>query len=260
MPPKPKHLGPEYAAQFQDQSMADVYQQRPPYPAEVFSILADLISDTPRAVLDIGCGDGVIARKLIDRVERVDAVDFSQAMIAQGQRLPGGDHPKLRWIAGRAEDAPLHPPYALITAGASLHWMDWEVVFPRFRQMLTSNGLLAIVDLLELPEAWSAAVQQLIPRYSTNQDYLPYDLVEELEQRHLFKKHGEQRTTPILFGQSIDAYIESFHSRNGFSRERMRPEMAAAFDAEVKNVLTASCRLGLVPFHIVGVVVWGTPR
>jgi trans-aconitate methyltransferase len=125
MLPKPKHLGPEYSAQFQDRSVVTAYPNRPPYPAEVFALLASLITDAPRAVLDVGCGDGAIARHLVERVDRLDALDFSEAMIAQGRWLPNGDHPKLYWIAGRAEDALLRSPYALITAGASLHWMDW---------------------------------------------------------------------------------------------------------------------------------------
>ena len=56
MLPKPKHLGIEYASQFKDQSIADAYPNRPPYPAGVFPILASLIVNSPRIVLDIGCG------------------------------------------------------------------------------------------------------------------------------------------------------------------------------------------------------------
>lgn len=40
-----------------------------------------------------------------------------------GRWLAGGDAKNLRWIVGRAEDAPLNPPYDLTTAGESLHWM-----------------------------------------------------------------------------------------------------------------------------------------
>ena len=44
------------------------------------------------------------------------------------------------------ETAPLDPPYALVTAGESLHWMAWEVVLPRFAAALVPGGLLAIAD------------------------------------------------------------------------------------------------------------------
>src|SRR5947209_7119795 len=115
MLPKPKHLGVEYAVQFQDQSIVDAYQYRPPYPAELFEILLSLISDEPRTVLDVGCGRGDVARQLVEHVQRVDAVDFSRSMLERGKQLPYGDHPQLHWIFGRVEDVALHPPYALIT-------------------------------------------------------------------------------------------------------------------------------------------------
>ena len=75
MKPKPKHLGQEYASQFQDQSVVDAYRHRPPYPPQTFEILAGLIRSEPKIVLDIGCGTGKIARGLApDRIEIVGEV------------------------------------------------------------------------------------------------------------------------------------------------------------------------------------------
>ena len=89
--PKPKHLGPEYAAQFSDQSVADAYVNYPPYSEEVFRVLDWLIQDEPRIVLDIGCGTGDVARMLAPLVERIDAVDPSAAMIEVGRACKDGD-------------------------------------------------------------------------------------------------------------------------------------------------------------------------
>lgn len=260
MLPKPAHLGSEYGAQFQDQSVVAAYRYRPPYPDEVFSILTSLIVDEPRAVLDVGCGDGAIARYLVEQVERIDAIDFSEAMIEQGKQLPNGNHSRLRWICAPMEDAPLDPPYALITAGASLHWMDWQVVLPRFRQALTLHGMLAMIYDGALPLPWDNALSDLIRRSSTNQKFQPYDLLEELERRGFFTKAGEQRATPQPFMQPIDAYIESFHARNGFSRERMSQEMADTFDQELRKLLNNFCLDGTVAMQVTARVVWGRPR
>lgn len=260
MLPKPEHLGPDYGSQFQDQSVVAAYRFRPPYPDEVFTILAGLIRDAPRAALDAGCGDGAVARYLVEQVERIDAVDLSQRMIEQGKRLPNGDHPRLRWICAPMEDAALDPPYALITAGASLHWMDWQVVLPRFRQALTQRGMLAIIYDGALPLPWDEALLGLIRRFSTNRKFQPYDTIEELERRGLFTKAGEQHTAPIPFTQPIDAYIESFHARNGFSRERMSGEMADAFDSEVRTLLAGFCPDGKVTMQVTARVVWGKPQ
>jgi SAM-dependent methyltransferase len=259
MLPKPAHLAPEYGAQFQDAAIVAAYHYRPPYPAEIFPLLADLITDAPRHVLDVGCGTGYVARPLAPLVDRVDAVDPAGAMIAAGRQAPGGDAPNLRWIVGYAEDAPLDPPYALITAGASLHWMDWTVVLPRFRAVLTPHGTLAIIGDGTQPGPWRAALQPIIDRYSTNRLYQPYNLIKELETRGLFEQVGEYRTPPHPFPQPVAAYIESFHARNGLSRDRMLPTDAAAFDAEATAALAALCPDGIVPLQVFGEVVWGRP-
>jgi ubiquinone/menaquinone biosynthesis C-methylase UbiE len=260
MIPKPRHLEPEYGAQFKDLSIVESYQYRPPYPAETFEILAGLIIGEPRAVLDVGCGRGDIARELVDFVERVEAVDFSANMIETGKKLPGGDNPKLNWICGPVEEVSLTPPYSLVTAGAGLHWMDWYVVLPRFREVLRPGAYLVIIDQGAAPPWWDGDLRQIIRHYSTNRYFQPYDLIEELEKRNLFQKCGEKETAPVSFVQSVDDYIESFHSRNGLSRERMGEEMAAAFDEEVREVVAPSAKEGMLEFRVTGHIVWGIPQ
>src|SRR5438445_698680 len=72
MIPKPACHGEQSAAAFQDASVARAYQYRPPYPPETFRILANLILDMPRRVLDAGCGTGAITRHLVEMVDHVD--------------------------------------------------------------------------------------------------------------------------------------------------------------------------------------------
>src|SRR5258705_557663 len=117
---------------FADDEVAALYQYRAPYPGGIFAILEGLVVE-PRSVVDAGAGTGALARRFPPSIERIDAVDPSAAMIARGRTLPGGDDPRIRWILGRAEDVMLSPPYGLITSGASLHWMEPEIVMPRFR-------------------------------------------------------------------------------------------------------------------------------
>jgi len=258
--PKPRHLEIQYANQYKEQSVVEAYQYRPPYPPETFEILTALISDQPRVVLDAGCGTGFIARNLIDFVDRIDAVDFSQAMIDKAISLPNGEHPSIKWIYGPMEQVPLHPPYALVAAGQSLHWMEWNVVLQRFSEILTPNGYLAIISLHPLNIPWKDEFEELIPLFSTNQDFQPYDLIEELEDRKLFQKKGEKLTTPVLYRQSIDDYIESFHSSNGFSRERMTRENVQAFDDRIRMLVSKYCQKEEFELSIVGKVIWGKPQ
>src|SRR6266704_2022202 len=127
MQQKPRYLWSDYASQFMDSSVADAYRFRALYPPETFDILLGLMPKEPRTMLDAGCGRGEIARPMAALLERVDAVDFSLEMLERGKRLSGGDNPRLNWIHAPVEQAPLNPPYGLITTGASLHWMDWDV-------------------------------------------------------------------------------------------------------------------------------------
>lgn len=256
---KPDHLGPEFGAQFSDPSVAAAYHLRPPYPDEVFEVLDGLIVDQPRAVLDVGTGTGAIARKLVDRVDRVDAVDPSRAMIARGRQLPGGTSANLHWINAPAETAILNPPYALITAGASLHWMEWSVVLPRFREMLTPNGVLAVITDVVEDVPWKEPLGEICARYSTNRRFRPYNVVDEIEERALFKPLGRHRAVAIQFAQSVEDYVASFHARNGFSRDRMTPEAADAFDREVTTIVRPHATDNSVTLRISGEIVWGIP-
>jgi ubiquinone/menaquinone biosynthesis C-methylase UbiE len=258
MRPKPEFLSPQVASAFQEPSVARAYQYRPTYSPAVFDILAELVVDEPRHILDVGCGTGLLARHLVERVDRVDAVDVSVEMIGQGKLLPQGDHPNLHWILGRAEDAPLHPPYALITAGDSLHWLDWQVVLPRFAQMLTPHGLLAVLGADQLPNPWNDDLRSIIQRYSVIPNWQTFDLIKELEGRGLFRQVGARRTEPVPFRQTLDEYIESFHGRASFPRERMTAEAAAAFDNEVRALVSRFCP-ETVELQLVTEVVWGTP-
>src|SRR5216683_7144190 len=218
MMPKPKHLGAEYASQFADPAVVAAYHHRPPYAPAVFPALRDMAIGEPRIVLDLGCGTGDIARPLAGVVDFVDAVDCSAAMIARGQTLAGGDAANLRWILGYAEDVPLpHSTYGLVTAGESLHWMDWARLMPRLASLLASGAYLAVVERSpRVRPAWFDEVQTLIERYTTNRDYQPYSLITELQQRGVFEQYGEESIAAVPFEQSFESYIESIHSRNGF--------------------------------------------
>ena len=262
IPDKPDHLGPDYAAQFTDRSVVAAYHLRPPYLDSVFDRLTDLIVDRPRTVLDVGTGTGAIARRLAVRVDRVDAVDPSREMIARGRRLPGGDAPNLRWLRGCAEDVVLSPPYALITAAASLHWMDWTVVLPRFRDLLTPGGVLAVIEDREVSPPWGAALGPLIAAFSTNRAYRPYELIDELETRGLFRQLGRYRTQAVPFFQPLTDHIESFHARNGFSRDRMAPGRAAEFDQRLQLLLepfATDTPDRIIRVERVNEIVWGLP-
>jgi SAM-dependent methyltransferase len=258
MTAKPAFLGPEFAASFEDASVVAAYRHRPPYPSALFDLLLDLLPASPRTILDLGCGRGDLGRVLVDHVERVDAVDASATMIARGRTLPNGDHPRLRWIHSRAEHAPLDPPYGMVVAGQSLHWMDWDVVLPKLADVLSPDGVLAIVTEETAPP-WGDGVGPIVKRYSLNQAYYPFDMLAEWERVGLWQELGRRKTDPLALRQSVDDYIEGFHGRSSLSRDRMTPKSAAAFDNELRALVEPFAVDGVIELQVVGDLVWGNP-
>ncbi|GLV57985.1 hypothetical protein KDH_48190 [Dictyobacter sp. S3.2.2.5] len=245
-----------HAAAFQDKSVVYAYRYRPIYPSATFDLLVQLMGTRPGAVLDVGCGSGDIARQLVPRVERVDAVDFSSQMLERGRQLPNGDHPALRWLYGRIEEVQLQPPYALVTAGESMHWLDWHIVMPLLHDVLQDGAYLAMVGRQITPDIWSL-LGDVVPRYRAD-FYLPQS--QERQEQGLFQQVGESTTEAYAFVQSLADVVESYHSRAGFSRERMGPLKAAAFDREAEQALLAAYPDGVVPFQVRAQITWGVPQ
>jgi len=257
--PKPPQLTAENAARFQDQSLVDVYHHRLPYPPAVFDRLLSLLDGLPRRILDVGTGTGDLARGLVEKVKQVDAIDVSAAMIERGKQLPNGQHPHLRWILGRMEDAHLQALYGLIMGGDSLHWMDWETVFPLFHDLLHPQGYVVIIERGELPTAWEADLRKLIVEYSLYKNFRPYNLIDELEKRHLFQVVGQETTAPVASTQSIDDYVASFHSRGSLSPDAMTADAVTEFDARLRSLVEPHAENGQLKLSTEAVMTWGRP-
>ncbi len=259
MKPKPSGLGPEYAAQFEDDSVARAYGFRVPYPPEVFAFLGSLQPDGPGRVLELGCGSGDLTIGLAPHTNSIDAVDPSDALLAVARRRQGDATFRINWHACSAESFPYRGPYSLVVAAQSLHWMDWAVVLPNIASSVRPDGWLAVVGRSgETP--LRSELRSVIPRYSTNQDFEPYDLVQHLTDRGMFDEAGRQNLGGYEFRQPVDEFIESIHSQNGFSRDRMSNESADAFDREVRELARPHVRDGTLAIYVGASVVWGRAR
>lgn len=254
---KSSEAGMTLGAVFSDAEVARLYRHRAPYPDEVLTILAGLLV-SPRSILDVGTGTGALARRMLAFAERVDAVDPSAAMIAEGRRLPGGTDRRLRWITERAEDAALSPPYGLITAGASLHWIDVDVALPRFRDALAPGAVMAVADTERVHGAYEADLMAVVRDYSEVDHHVETPaFVENLRMADRFAVHGQLRTEPVSVEQSIDDYIEMLHSTSTLARVRLG-DRAPRFEADIRGVF-ARHGLDRVRYGIVGLVSWGRP-
>ncbi|MEU4193855.1 class I SAM-dependent methyltransferase [Kribbella sp. NPDC026611] len=250
----------ELAASFQQEKVAEAYQHRPPYPDEVFDRLIGLITDEPRRVLDIGAGEGALTRPLAPRVEHIDAIDFSAPMIEAGKQRPGGDHPNISWQVSSIETADLNGPYALVTAGASIHWMPWAETFARIVPHLTPNAQLVVIEHGPVDMPWWDDLVKVIQRHSRKQNHDPkYNVSEAIRDQGLLDLNGTVRTTPVTYHQRVADYIEQFHSTSSLARDLMSAEEAADFDTGVEAAVRPYTKDGFIELTIQAELTWGRP-
>jgi len=252
----PRELG----RAFQDADVARNYRHRQPYPAEIFEILRGLVVE-PRTVLDAGCGTGALTIGLAQFAERVDAVDPSPAMLREARQRPGADSERIRWIQGTAETAPIDSPYGLVTAGVSIHWMDPDIVMPRFGAALAPGGRLAIVDMDSSygEQKWRGEFLDLIRALSPITHHVDkVELVRSLETSGHFVREGERGAAPVTVEQSVDDYMAMLASTSSLSRTTLGLR-ADDFDRRAREIF-ARHGMTSVRADVVSGVTWGRPQ
>jgi len=258
---KPEHLAREYGDQFQDASIVERYRKRPPYQTELIDLLLSKLPDSSARVLDLGCGTGEVSIPLAQAGCSVDAVDPSEGMVALGAEASSA----VNWHHAYAEEF-TYPQdakgkYDLIVTANSLHWMDWNIVFKKFKHALKPNGQLAVItggEMFGLPVQNS--VFDLVKTYSTNQKFEPFSLVDLITQGGYFECQVTEKTTPTDLEQTVSDYIESIHARNGFSMERMGQNKAVEFDAELRRVLLTCAQQEVIRGKVQATVSFGLPQ
>jgi SAM-dependent methyltransferase len=258
----------ENGHRFKLSSVARNYEHRPPYSDEVFQTLLGLPDPSVQSVLDAGCGPGRIAIGLSDHVSRIDAIDFSQGMIDIGKSMSGGDHPSIHWQHSAIEDATLNPPYSLIVTGASIHWINWDVVFRIFKDALSDDGFLAVVEgdsAMDPP--WKQEENELDAEFretSRPEDNpcgtRPWTLLKTFEEYGLVEWARHVTTAPITFAQSIEDYVSAKHSRASKCIDAIgEAERVREFDERLRSTLSVHSVDDQVSFQVTTHIDWGIP-
>lgn len=121
-------------------------------------LMLDLIAEaaarsTPQAtaLVDIGCGAGNLALKVLEFAPRlaVTLIDLSQPMLTRAVERIGGGHA----IQGDIRDVPLEPASFDIAVGAAVfHHLrgveEWRAVFAKIYRSLRPGGSFWIADLI----------------------------------------------------------------------------------------------------------------
>ncbi|MGW0712394.1 class I SAM-dependent methyltransferase [Streptomyces sp. NPDC002643] len=110
--------------------------------------------------LDVGCGDGLLARKLAERGKRVTGIDEPPEMIACARELAVG-YQQLTFIEGDFLTAGLPADgYDFICSVTTIHHMDFEAALTPMRELLRPGGTLVVVGLAReaSPAEWAAMI------------------------------------------------------------------------------------------------------
>jgi len=251
---------------FSAERMAENYLFRPPYSTEVYDTLLELFRGHPRALLDAGCGTGKISLGLIDQIDRADAVDPSDAMLQVARSLPGAANAKIRWIHAAIEDASLEPPYGLVVAASSIHWMDLDRTLPRFADALADGAMMAVLDGDALVDApWEREETEFMIDFVTAREGQRPKWWKTVRERFAepvlvhpqFERLGHRITAPVAFSQSVADYLRCQHSRATWSEDHLGEKASADFDAEMTTILNRYARDGILTFSVQTRIEWG---
>lgn len=163
--------------------MTDVWRHNSHY----HRLLLKAMPPNCASALDIGCGSGLLARKLAARCADVTGIDRSAEMIRQAREHGGG----VTYVQADLDDWTAGP-YDFVTSVAVIHHMDLETGLRAHADLLRPGGTLAVLGLArdDLPRdlplslaatAWSFTlnwVKNGSPRYPPDPPGMPMMLPE----------------------------------------------------------------------------------
>ena len=96
-------------------------------------------------VLEIGCGTGLLTRKLAGRISGMEELVLNDLVPDFASRLPVAFlAPILRFLPGDIETLPLPGSFDLIISSSTMHWLDdLESLLAKLGAHLTPDGILA---------------------------------------------------------------------------------------------------------------------
>jgi SAM-dependent methyltransferase len=108
-------------------------------------LVLDAVPEGAQRALDVGCGTGLLVRRLGERVPSVVGID-RDAPSLEAARAAGGEG--VEYVLGDVLDHPFVPgSFDLVATVATLHHMHAATGLARLRDLLRPGGALVVVGL-----------------------------------------------------------------------------------------------------------------
>ena len=141
-------------------------------------------------VLELGCGVGSLARKLAARFETVDAVDFSESMIAEArrrtrERVDYACADLFDWLRDHEQS------YDCIVSMATLHHVDLPAALRAMAGALRPGGRMLVIDLEQRDGLVANGIAWIAARLHELRDFRA---MPPLKLRRAYWHHGRNET------------------------------------------------------------------
>lgn len=142
-----------------------------------------LISQIPVAVhsiLDVGCGAGNTAIKLLDQGYQVDCVSPNSFLTEVAKQRLGK---RVGFFECRMEDLETARRYDLILFSESLLFMTLEIALRKALALLNPVGHILIIDIFKLPAEGKSPIGggQRLPFFQETTARLPLDIIKDID-------------------------------------------------------------------------------
>jgi 2-polyprenyl-3-methyl-5-hydroxy-6-metoxy-1,4-benzoquinol methylase len=125
---------------------------------ELMRVVLDAVPPHAARALDVGCGEGIVSRRLAEQVPHVVGLDADEPSIALARQQGRG----IEYVVGDILDPGLDlGTFDLVAAVTVLHQIDTEAALRRMAELTRPGGRVAVVGvarrrpLADLP--WDAA-------------------------------------------------------------------------------------------------------
>lgn len=129
-----------------------------------YPVLLDAVPEGCERALDVGCGEGVLARALQRCVPQVSGIDLDEPTVERARRASATLG--IDYLVGDFQTYPFDPASFdfVVSAAALHHMMDAATALRRMSELLRPGGTLAVLGLArsqypaDLPRDFAAAV------------------------------------------------------------------------------------------------------